>query len=331
MWGLGLRLRTLLAASLLCSIYLGVVLFAYSVLAAVEVTTVVGDAGAFAVVVAVSLGVMFVQYRLGVRRTVAALDARPLPESACPDLHRAADDLSEAIDVARPSLHVARMDEPNALALGGRRNGAVYLSEGLLERLDRAERRAILAHELAHLRYHDTVVQSLAHGLVRTVGALTWCLFALLGAVALIVGKLVGAERDVRGSEARHDVDLNQTAVAAATMLMVVLTVVTRTLSRQREAVADRAAVKATGDPDALASALRTIESEGGADGDEVAPPSLYVVGLANAMLGGLFDTHPTVERRIGRLDDVVETGADRDADGERAAPDADRPADEIR
>jgi len=311
----GLWLRTLLAASVLCAIYLGAVLVAYSLLAAVRITAVLGDAGAFGVVVCVSLAVMFAQYRLGVRRTVDALDARALPESACPDLHRAADDLSETVGVGRPDLYVADMGEPNALALGGRRSGRVFFSERLLSELDREERRAILAHELVHLRYHDTVVQSLAHGLVRTVGALTWCLFATLGAFAWVVGKLVGAERSVPGDD--QGVDLNQTAVAAATMLMVTLTVVTRTLSRQREAVADRTAARVTGDPGALASALRTIASGSSPTATrEAAPPSLYVVGVADAMLGPLFDTHPPVAERVERLRDAAATGT-RDGDPE--------------
>ncbi len=321
MRGLGLWLRTLLATSVLCGIYLGVVLVAYSLLAAVRVTAVLGDAGAFAVVVAVSLAVMFAQYRLGVRRTVDRLDARPLPEAACPDLHAAADELSPVVGVARPDLYVAAMDDPNALALGGRRSGRVFFSESLLADLDAAERRAILAHELVHLRYHDTVVQSLAHGLVRTVGALTWCLFATLGAFAWLVGKLVGAERSVPGDD--RGVDLNQTAVAAATMLMIVLTVVTRTLSRQRETVADREAARVTGDADALASALRAIAGgSGGGATREAAAPSLYVVGVANAMLGPLFDTHPSVEDRVRRLREATETDAEPDRDGDpEAAP----------
>ncbi len=309
MRNVGLWLRTLLAASVLCGIYLAAVLVAYSLLAAVRVTAVLGNAGALGVVVCVSLSVMFAQYRLGVRRTVDALDARPLSESACPGLHRAADDLSEAVGVGRPDLYVADMGEPNALALGGRRSGRVFVSERLLSELDAEERRAILAHELVHLRYHDTVVQSLAHGLVRTLGALTWCLFATLGAFAWVVGKLVGAERAVPGDD--HGVDLNQTAVAAATMLMVTLTVVTRTLSRQREAVADRVAARVTGDPDALATALRTIASGSSpAVTREAAPPSLYVVGVADAVLGPLFDTHPPVEKRVERLQNAAATGA---------------------
>jgi heat shock protein HtpX len=316
----GLWLRTLLAASVLCGIYLGVVLLAYSLLAAVRITTVLGDVGALAVVVCVTLGAMFLQYRLGVRRTVTDLDARPLSQSACPDLHAAADELSDAVGVGRPDLYVARMDTPNALALGSRRGGRVFFSESLLERLDADERRAILAHELVHLRYHDTVVQSLAHSLVRTVGALTWVLFAMLGAFAWAVGKLVGAERNVPGRE--RSVDLNETAVAAATMLMVVLTVVTRTLSRQREAVADRAAARATGDPAALASALRTIAAGTGPTSPREAPPSLYVVGVADAMLGPLFYTHPPVERRVDRLLETV--GPDHDDADADGLPDVD-------
>jgi len=312
MRALGLWLRSLLAASVLCAIYLGLVVLAYSLVAAVRVAAVLGDAGAFATVVAVTLAAMLVQYRLGVRRTAAQLDARPLPASACPELHETTTELSDAVGVSRPTLYVAEMDEPNALALGGLRGGKVFLSERLLSRLDADERAAIVAHELVHLKYRDTVVQSLAHTLVRTVGALTWVLFALLSGFAWAVGKLVGAERNVPGRDRR--VDYRQTAVAAATMLMVVLTVLTRALSRQREHLADERAAAATGDPAALASALRTVaDASSGASGsaDEAAPPSLYVVGVADAVLGPLFDTHPPVERRVRRL--LAAAGDDRE------------------
>jgi heat shock protein HtpX len=319
MRALGLWLRSLLAASVLCGIYLGVVLLAYGAVSSVSATAVVGDPAALATVVAVTLAAMFLQYRLGVRRTVARLDARPLPESSFPALHATVDDLSAAVGVARPTLYVADMGDPNALALGGSRGGRVFLSRQLLRKLD-DERAAIVAHELVHLKYRDTVVQSLAHSLVRAVGALTWVLFALLSGFAWLVGKLVGAERDVPGSD--RAVDYNQTAVAAATMLMVVLTALTRALSRQREYIADRQAVAATGDPAALASALRTVAAESGAgvaaSAREAAPPSLYVVGVADAVLGPLFDTHPPVERRVRRLLSAAEAGDDPERAGER-------------
>lgn len=316
MRALGLWLRSLLAASVLCGIYLALVVLAYSLVAAVRVTALLGDVGAFATVVAVTLAAMLVQYRLGVRRTVAQLDARPLPTSACPALQETTTELSDAVGVARPTLYVAEMDDPNALALGGLGGGKVFLDERLLARLDDDERAAIVAHELVHLKYRDTVVQSLAHSLVRTVGALTWALFALLSGFAWAVGKLVGAERNVPGRE--QGVDYRQTAVAAATMLMVVLTVLTRALSRQREHLADRQAAEATGDPVALASALRTVAAASSGSVGEAAAPSLYVVGVADAVLGPLFDTHPPVERRVRRL------LADADADRATAAvPDA--------
>jgi heat shock protein HtpX len=302
----GLRFRMFLAAGVLCGFFLAVVLGAYSVFAAVRLTTVLGNAGALAVVVAVTLGVMFAQYKVGVARIVATLHAGPLHADDYDYLHHAADVLSDDVGVARPTLVVAEMGEPNALALGGPRGGRVFLSKRLLTTLTPAEQRAILAHELVHLKHRDTVVQSLAHSVVRMIGGITWCLFAVLGVVAWLVGKLAGTERD-RGDD--RGVDLQQQAVAAATLLMVVLTVFTRMLSRQREYVADRKAVDATGDAGALVRALRKIEAHSDEDAvvHDVAPASLAVVGVADAMLGPLFDTHPQIDRRVERIADHVE------------------------
>ena len=262
----------------------------------------IGNTGALGVVVCVTLVVMFLQYRVGVGRIVGALDSRTLPRTTYDYLHEAADDLSADIGVERPELVVAEMGEPNALALGGPRRGRVFVSRRLLADLDRDEQRAIVAHELVHLKYRDTIVQSLAHTVVQMVGVLTWVLFALLGGFAWLVGKLVGAQRDLPGNE--DEVDLKEQAIAAATLLMVFLTVFTRLLSRQREYVADELAVAATGDSEALVRALRKIEAGANENARvrEVAPASLFIVGVADAVLGPLFDTHPPIDRRVDRI-----------------------------
>ena len=85
--------------------------------------------------------------------------------------------MADRLGVAPPAVAVARMEMPNALAVGGGR-GTIVLDGRLFRLLDGPELEGILAHELAHLESHDGLVQTLAYSLVRTaVGLVALALF----------------------------------------------------------------------------------------------------------------------------------------------------------
>jgi heat shock protein HtpX len=315
----GQHVKAALALVILLSFYLVLVLTAYSLLAAVRAPVVIGNLGSLGVVLAVSLGVMYAHYRFGVARIVEEMDARELDPGTHDDLFARVDTYANAVGIDRPRVYLAPLDEPNAMALGGPRRGRLVLTTALLETLERDELDAILAHECVHLKHRDSVIQSLGHTVVRLVGGAVWLLFLVVGYVAALLAFLVGERpRKAYGEDHQEDA-LRDGAAIAAMLLMVGLVVVIRMLSRQREFVADTGAVAATDDVDALASALRKIEAAAGTDSaPDAVPSSLFVVGVADAVLGRYFDSHPPVDRRIERL---------RERFGDRDGSDHDDPA----
>lgn len=264
-----------------------------------------------AVVVVVAMAVLFgvLSYRYGTARLLAGLDARDLPRERAPDLHRRLDRVADEMDVARPRLVVGRLRAPNALALGGRGAGVVVVDRSLFHLLDGPAFEAILAHELAHLESNDALVQTVAYSALRTVVSLV--LLPLVPLVVLSAG-LARAVAWMSGRPLEWDRTplgrLQYRVGQAVALLLVLLTAVVRAHSRRREYAADDRAVEVTGDPLALARALRRIERASQPGWGLLSP--LYVEGDEDGTLARLLATHPPMDERIARL--VERAGADR-------------------
>jgi heat shock protein HtpX len=195
----------------------------------------------------------------------------------------------------------ARLEAPNALAVGTAGGGALVVDRDLFGLLTAAELEAIMAHELAHLEGRDGLVQTLGYTLVRTVGGV---LFLCLLPVGLVGGGGVRALSWIRGRPPRpfsQHLAIVQYAVARAVVVVLfVLTVALRAHSRRREYRADDRAVEATGDPVALARALVKIQRAATPGGGLLSP--LYTHGDEEGTVTRLLATHPPVDERVGRL-----------------------------
>ena len=254
-------------------------------------------------VVLVGVGVAFVlgytSYRLGTARLRYALDAVELPRAGMPELHRRIDRLADRVGVDPPRVLVASMTQPNALALGGARDGDVVLAGSLFSLLTAAELEAIVAHELAHLKGRDSLVKTLGYSLVRVVTGVVWLLVLPLALLGGGVARAVALSRGGDPASIRRTV---RTADAAMSTLvfacLFVLTAAVQAYSRHREYAADDAAARLTG-PLALASALEKIHRAGTPDG--VLSPWL-VYGDEAGPLTDLLASHPPMDDRIDRL-----------------------------
>ncbi|WP_251342397.1 M48 family metallopeptidase [Haloplanus halophilus] len=248
---------------------------------------------------ALTLALGYASYRLGTARIRYALDADELPRSAAPELHRRVETLADRLGVAPPRLLVAPMPQPNALALGGARDGDVVLARSLFSLLTAAELEAIVAHELAHLKGRDSLVKTLGYSLVRTVTGVVWLLVLPL---ALLVGGVARALALLRGDDPVQFRRTVRVADAAMTSLVAVclfaLTAVVQAYSRHREYAADDAAARLTGSL-ALASALEKIDRAATPDG--VLSP-LLVHGDEEGPVTDLLASHPPMTERIERL-----------------------------
>lgn len=257
------------------------------------------------VVVGVTVAFGYASYQFGTAAVLRSLDAEELAERRAPELYRRVDALASELGIQRPTLCVARMEAPNALALGGPSDGVVVLDASLFRLLSAREIDALVAHELAHVESRDGLVSTLGATLVSTVAGLFG--LVLLPVLLLAVGTaralaLVsgGSYADVRAATDRARLLVNSLAVVA----LFVLTVLLRAYSRRRELAADDTAVELTGDPAALASALSKIQRAAAAHGPL---SSLYVHGDAEGTLTRLLATHPPMERRIERLRERAE------------------------
>ena len=209
------------------------------------------------------------------RAVLGLVRARELPVGEAPALHSALERLALRARVAKPRLDLIDSGHPHALSAGrGPHSAGIAVSSGLVSLLTPAELDGVLAHEVAHLRHRDVLLQS---GVV--VVALTLVESSRIG------GFLQRALLFVLGP------------VAAAFVHLL--------LSPRRELAADQAAAELCGSPHGLADALVRLEQAGELVrfASNPATEPVYIVNpFAEEGLAALFVTHPTVGERVRRL-----------------------------
>lgn len=219
--------------------------------------------------------------------------ARELAPNEAPWLHNMVQELSYAAQIPKPRVYLIPERQANAFATGRNpQNGAVAVTQGIVDLLNERELRGVIAHELAHIKNRDILVSSVAATLAT---AITYAAHALQ--FAAIFG---GASRDEedRGSAGG--------GLLVALVAPIAATLVQLGISRSREFLADETGARISGDPMALASALRKLHMGAQRIPADVAPAtaSLFIV---NPFAGGqtlmnLFSTHPPMEKRVERL-----------------------------
>lgn len=295
----GTRILMILVGCLLLLCYLGLAAVGYLAVSLLWRST--PDATTtLLLIVGIATLVGYLSYRFGTAALLARLETVELPRSNAPDLYARLDRLEREMGVTAPTLLVAALPAPNALALGTARNGTIVLDHSLLRALTLDELEGLLAHELAHLERYDAFVQTLAFSVFRTIAGLVFLLLS-----PLVLG-LVGAARAVAWMRGQPQ-SWTQTPFGrllrrldrAVQACLLVVTVVVRAHSRRREYAADDRASAVTGDPLALARALRKIQRVADPRRGLLSP--LYV-HTDEDELSRLFSTHPATDDRIERL-----------------------------
>ena len=173
------------------------------------------------------------------------------------------------------------------------------MNDGLLRILDEEELYGVLAHEFGHVRNRDILISSVVAVLAGTI-----TLIANVAQWGLMFGGYGGRDDRQQGAGSAI-VGLVMIIVAPIAALLIQLAI-----SRSREYQADRAGAEVSGDPLALAPALRKLERASQAIPSQTAQPAfahLYIVNpLSGGTLAGLFSTHPPIEERIRRLEEMA-------------------------
>lgn len=202
-----------------------------------------------------------------------------------------------------PKIYIIDDPSPNAFASGmSPQNAAVAVTTGLLERLNREEIEAVLAHEVAHIRNYDVRLATMAVALVAVIA-----LLSDLGRRLLWYG---GGRRQSSRQGGRSGGGNPVVYLVALLFVLlgpVIAVLVQLALSRNREYLADASGAELCRNPNALASALRKIaDMPEPVQAASEACASVYFTNPFKMRRRNLFSTHPPTEERIRRLEQMM-------------------------
>ena len=277
----GLQARVLLTIFLLGLLY--VALFVVIVQAGAGLATTVVILGLF------SLAQLFFSDKLA----LASMGAKEVTPQQAPGLHAMIEKLCIQADLPKPKIAVADTDVPNAFAIGrSRKSATVCATTGIMRRLSPSELEGVMAHELAHVKHRDVLVMTIAS------------FFASIAAIITQFGFFFGGGGD--------DDNPSFAIVLLVSFVVYILSFfLMMALSRYREFAADRGAAIVTGRPSALSAALVKISSAveqlpsrdlREAERLERMNAFFIVPVRVKSAVQALFSTHPPMEKRIERL-----------------------------
>jgi heat shock protein HtpX len=279
----GLQIRIVVVLLLLGVVYTALVAALYA-----------AGAGAVGIII-IAGGFAAFQFFASDKLALSAMGARIVSPQEAPQLHAMIERLCVQADLPKPRVAVVNTRMPNAFAIGrSPKHATVAATTGIMELLSPSELEGVMAHELTHVKNRDVAVMTLAG------------FFATIAAYIVQFGFLFG------GGGGMGDDDDNPSFMVLFLVSLAVYVIsflLMQALSRYREFAADRGAAIITARPSALAAALMKISSgmhqipqKDLRASSELAAFYIFPPGAKKA-IGGLFSTHPPMEKRIAALE----------------------------
>jgi len=227
--------------------------------------------------------------------------AKPVKKKDYPYLYNVVEGLAIAAGLPKPRCYIINDTAPNAFASGRNpQKSVIVVTKGLLEKLNRVELEGVIAHEMAHIKNYDVLVQTLAVVMVGVVALLSdWILRSFFWGG----GRRRGKGKGGGGGAAIFVV----VGLVLAVLSPLVAQFIRLAISRRREFLADANGALLTRYPPGLASALRKLAADKEPlEAANKATAHLYIVNPLTDIKGkvnALFSTHPPVEERIAVLE----------------------------
>ena len=240
-----------------------------------------------------ALAVVFNMYAyfFSKKRALKANKVRIVTEAEEPRLYRIVRNVANKAGIPMPEVGVSEIPMPNAFATGRNpKNAAVVATRGILNMLQDDELEGVMAHEISHVKNRDILVMSVASTMA-----------AVLSYLSIFARIMIYSQRGNR----------NAAPLIIALVLSITVPIagilVQLGVSRNREYLADETGAKITGNPRALARALRSIETGVSSSSSEYNNPSYSNMWISNPLkkkgiTSRLFSTHPPMDERIARL-----------------------------
>jgi heat shock protein HtpX len=225
-------------------------------------------------------------------------NAQPVTEAEAPELYSIVRTLVQKAGMPMPTVYIIPDETPNAFATGRNPEHAVVaVTQGIMRILSREELAGVIAHELAHIKHRDMLTGTMVATIAGAISML-----AQMAQWSMIFG----------GGHRSDDDDGGSPVVAIVMMIVapIAAMMVQMAISRAREFEADKGGAGIAGSPSGLANALLKLEK-----GSQMIPmtdakPATAHMFIVNPLTGGglmkLFSTHPPIEERVQRLNDMA-------------------------
>lgn len=249
----------------------------------------------------VAIFMNFFSYWYSDKIVLSMYGAREVTPQQAPDLIRMISGLAQKAKMPMPKVYILDTDAPNAFATGrDPEHGAVAVTTGIMRALNSEELEGVIAHELSHIKNRDTLISTI----VATIAGVITMIANMAQWVAIFGG-------------GRSDEDDNGIGGMLGFVFLIVLAPIAATLiqlgiSRSREYQADETGGRMSGNPLALASALRKIEyyaKHGVMSQATPATSHMFIINPlsgAGSWMAGLFSTHPATEQRVAKLEELA-------------------------